>query len=46
LRQILERGYAEPFSGDSRKVFLIGASFSTVTCTIDDFIIERLGGSA
>lgn len=46
LRQIFDRGYAEPFAGDSRKVFLIGASFSTVTCTIDDFIIERLGGSA
>ena len=42
LNQIYEKGYAVPFESDSRTVFLIGASFSTYTRTLDDWIIEKL----
>lgn len=42
LRQILEKGYASPFAGDRRTVFIIGASFSTKSRTIDDWLIKKL----
>lgn len=41
IKQILEKGYAEPFVGDLRTVFIIGANFSTKTRTLDDWIIMR-----
>ena len=37
LRQIEEKGYALPYATDSRKLFKIGASFSSQTGTIDDW---------
>lgn len=39
LRQIDEKGYARPFEGDSRKLFKIGANFSTATRRIEDWKI-------
>ncbi len=42
LRQILEKGYASSFAGDRRTIFIIGASFSTKSRTIDDWLIRRL----
>ena len=41
IDQILEKGYAEPFLGDNRTIFIIGANFSTKTSTLDDWIIKR-----
>ncbi|MDE6291619.1 MAG: ATP-binding protein [Muribaculaceae bacterium] len=41
LKQILDKGYALPFAGDSRTIFIIGANFSTKTRTLDDWIIKR-----
>ena len=41
IDQILEKGYAEPFLGDNRTIFIIGANFSTKTRTLDDWIIKR-----
>ena len=41
INQILEKGYADPFFGDDRTVFIIGANFSTRTRTLDDWIIKR-----
>ena len=37
LAQIEERGYARPYSSDSRRVFRIGASFSSATGTIEEW---------
>ena len=37
LMQIEERGYAAPYSAGSRKVFRIGASFSSATGTIEEW---------
>ncbi len=31
LRQIHEKGYAEPYRKDGRKVFLVGVNFSSDT---------------
>lgn len=42
LRQILGKGYASPFAGDRRTVFIIGASFSTKSRTIDDWMIKKM----
>ncbi len=39
LRQIEEKGYAKPFVSGSRKVFRIGANFSSATRSIDDWRI-------
>ena len=41
LRQIEEKGYARPYASDSRKVILIGASFSSQTGNIEDWKIEE-----
>ena len=37
LRQIEEKGYDRPYAADSRKVFRIGASFSSATGNIGDW---------
>ena len=37
LAQIEERGYARPYSAGSRRVFRIGASFSSATGTIEEW---------
>lgn len=37
LAQIESRGYARPYSNDKRKVYKVGASFSSKTGTIDDW---------
>ncbi len=42
LEQILDKGYASPFSGDTRTVFIIGANFSTKTRTLDGWIIQKI----
>jgi len=39
LQQIRDRGYATPFEGDGRRVFLIGMNFDTATRRIDDWTI-------
>ncbi len=41
LRQIEDKGYAQPFEGDSRKLFKIGINFSTKTKLIDDWKIAE-----
>lgn len=40
LQQIEEKGYAQLFANDSRKLFKIGINFSTETKLIDDWEIE------
>ena len=37
LSQIEEKGYAKPFTDDSRRLFRIGINFSTATRRIDDW---------
>ena len=37
LQQIEEKGYAREYASDARKLFKIGASFSSETGTIDDW---------
>ena len=37
LKQIEDKGYARPYAADKRKLFKIGASFSSQTGTIDDW---------
>lgn len=42
LRQIEEKGYAQPFGGDPRQLFKIGVNFSTETKLIDDWdVIDK-----
>ena len=40
LAQIKNKGYDIPFRADTRKVFLIGANFSTADGQLDSFLIE------
>ena len=40
LQQIKDKVYAAKFASDPRRVFLIGASFSTATNSLESFIIE------
>ena len=42
LNQIRERGYGKPYGADRRKVFLVGASFSSKTGTIEEWKAEEL----
>lgn len=42
LDQILKKGYADPFAGDSRTIILIGANFSTKKRTLNSWIIKLL----
>ena len=37
LKQIEDKGYAKPYAGDPRKLFKIGASFSSQTGTIEEW---------
>ena len=41
LRQIDEKGYANPFASDKRKLFKIGINFSTEKRRIDDWKVEE-----
>ena len=43
LEQIKEKGYAQPFQRDSRKLFLIGVNFSSETRTVAEWVIEEKG---
>lgn len=40
LRQIEEKGYAQPFASDGRKLFKIGVNFSNTTRSIDTWLIS------
>lgn len=42
LQQIDDKGYARPYLADSRKIYKIGASFSSNTGTIDDWKSEEM----
>lgn len=41
LRQIEEKGYANPFEADKRKLFMIGVNFSTEKRCIDDWKVKE-----
>ena len=41
LQQIKNSQYARPFQTDSRKVFLIGANFSSATRTVEKWMVEE-----
>lgn len=41
LRQIEEKGYANPFASDKRKLFKIGINFSTEKRRIDDWKVKE-----
>lgn len=41
LRQIEERGYADPYTTDTRPIYKVGISFSSETGTINDFDVIR-----
>lgn len=40
LQQIKEKGYAEPFHTDNRKILLVGANFSSETRNVDKWVVE------
>ncbi len=42
LAQIKEKGYAAPFATDSRKLFLIGATFTTGSSALGDYRVVRV----
>lgn len=37
LKQINEKGYAQPYASDPRRLYKVGISFSSETGTINDF---------
>ena len=37
LKQIDEKGYAQPYAADNRKIYKVGISFSSETGTVNDF---------
>lgn len=41
LQQINDRGYANAYKADKRKLYKIGASFSSKTGTIEDWMVEQ-----
>jgi len=41
LQQIEEKGYAQPFAQDPRKLFKIGINFSSEKKLIDDWLIDK-----
>ncbi len=41
LKQIEDKGYAEPFAKDSRKLYKIGINFSSATRGIDEYLIKE-----
>ena len=42
LEQIKDNQYARPYQTDGRKVFLIGANFSSETRTVEKWLVEEL----
>ena len=40
IKQINDKGYANEYAGDKRKLFKIGCNFSTETGTVDDWMVE------
>ena len=40
LRQIEEKGYAREYEGDTRRLYKVGAVFSSETGTIEEFVIR------
>ena len=40
IKQINDKGYANEYAGDKRKLFKIGCNFSTATGTVDDWMVE------
>ena len=41
LKQIEDKGYARPYAGDKRKLFKIGATFSSQTGTIEEWMTKE-----
>lgn len=41
LAQINDRGYAQPYAADPRKLYRIGISFSSETGTVEDWALEE-----
>ena len=41
MRQINDKGYAEPFKADGRQVVKLGINFSRETKTIDKWVAEE-----
>lgn len=41
LQQINEKGYAQPYAADTRKLYRIGASFSSEAGTVADWEVEE-----
>ena len=41
LQQIEEKGYARPYAIDNRKLYKVGASFSSQTGTINDWKVNE-----
>ena len=42
LKQIEDKGYAEPFYNDQRQLYIIGVNFSSETCGIKEWKIKTL----
>ena len=42
MAQIADRGYAEPYTHDSREVYAIACSFSSETGTISDWLVRQM----
>ena len=42
LKQIDEKGYAQPYAADKRKIYNVGISFSSETGTVNDFGYKAL----
>lgn len=40
LEQINDKGYALPYQQDGRKTIKVGLSFSTATCSLDEWVFE------
>ena len=40
LEQIEAKGYAKPYMADSRKVYMLGVSFSSKTGTVEDWEVK------
>ena len=41
IKQINDKGYANEYAGDKRKLFKIGCNFSTESGTVDDWMVEE-----
>ena len=41
IKQIKDKGYANEYAGDKRKLFKIGCNFSTESGTVDDWMVEE-----